>query len=88
MGVQHCLFQTVRVQFPKLRGELARKCGVKMTLPTWPHYITLTLSPLGMAVGTAQHLILPWLYLIHSLNINSRYQHQAKGLGGYIYTLK
>lgn len=59
-----------------------------MTLPTWPHYITLTLSPLGMAVGTAQHLILPWLYLIHSLNINSRYQHQAKGLGGYVYTLK
>lgn len=37
--------QTVRVKFPELRGEPARKCGVKMTLPTWPHYITLALPP-------------------------------------------
>lgn len=88
MGVQHRLFQTVRVQFPKLGGELARKCGVKMTFPTWPHYITLTLSLLGVAVGTAQNLIPPWLYSIHSLNINSRYQHQAKGLEGYVYAVK
>lgn len=45
-------------------------------------------APPGMAVGTAQDLIPPWLYLIHSLNINSRYQHQAKGLEGYVYTVK
>jgi len=57
VAVQHHFFQTVRVQFPKLRGAQARKRGVKMTLPTWPRSITLTLPPQGMAigVGTASH---------------------------------
>lgn len=45
VAVQHHFFQAVRVQFPKLRGTQARKHGVKMTLPTWPHSIILTLPP-------------------------------------------